>query len=92
MNFDLLNEWQRLWEHPEARKWLNECTTYNEKLAFQMPKSANFNKVFLLEQLELRDKAKKKLPSWNHPQHLFSRIPLEQCTSEALALWKKKYF
>ncbi len=92
MKIDLLNEWQQLWDHPEARKWLHESTTYNEKLAFQMPKSANFNKVFLLEQLELRDKAKKKLPSWNHPQHLFSRIPLEQCTSEALALWKKKYF
>ena len=92
MNFDLLTEWQRLWEHPEARKWLNESTTYNEKLAFQLPKSADFNKVFLLEQLELREKAKKKLPSWNHPQILFSRIPLEQCTSEALALWKKNYF
>jgi len=92
MNFDLLIEWQRLWEHPEARKWLNESTTYNEKLAFQIPKSADFNKVFLLEQLELRTKAQKKLPSWRHPQIIFSKIPLEQCTSEGLAVWKKKYF
>ncbi len=49
MKIDLLNEWQLLWDLPEARKWLNESTIYNERLAFQMPKSANFNKVFLLD-------------------------------------------
>jgi hypothetical protein len=45
-----------------------------------------------LEQLKLKDKVKKKLPSWVDAQCLFEQRAFEQCTSQRVAEWKSHYF
>ena len=45
-----------------------------------------------LEQLKLKDKVKKKLPSWVDAQCLFEQRAFEQCTSQRVAEWKSQYF
>jgi hypothetical protein len=49
-------------------------------------------KAVYQEQQTCRQKAKNKLPSWIQHQCLFAAVPLEQCTSEKLALAKSQLF
>lgn len=76
---------------PSAKKFIQENTEAPvEELLLRAGKYTGLNIPLLVTQIEGKQKAKKKLPSWYHsPEVIYPvKLSMEQCSSETTAAYK----
>jgi hypothetical protein len=75
----------------EVQDYINQKSTeLLEKVAFQKNPFPDLDKIFLLQQIEGKQKAKHKLPTWFHASQILypSKLSIEQTSSETTGVYK----